>query len=82
MKQTCSKCGIEKELDFENFCRHKLNKSDFDTQCKQCKKESDATRYKENKQRILEEKKKYYQANKERIKERQRNYHRSKKSSL
>lgn len=81
-KINCSKCGIEKELIFENFYKNKNKKTGFESQCKECQKKNDASWYTDNKQRISKDKKRYYQLNKEKIKARQREYSKSKEALL
>ncbi len=73
--KVCSKCGIEKELNTDNFCKHRGRKDGFDTECKECKRIRDAERYARERSSISEQKKKYYQKNKDAIKERQIKYY-------
>ena len=73
--KVCSKCGVEKELNTDNFSRHKGHKDGFNTQCKECRRKLDAERYKKKRDEILKQKKTYYQENKEKVKERQKNYY-------
>lgn len=75
MTKVCSKCGMEKELSTDNFSRHSYSKDGFNSQCKECRKKIDAERYKQERDKILEQKKMYYQENKKAIKKRQKNYY-------
>lgn len=76
MNKICSKCKKEKELSSKNFARRKSSKDGFDSQCKECKKQSDAVRYQKNREKFLESKKDYYKNNREKIIDRQRKYYR------
>ena len=73
--KVCSKCGIKKRADTDNFSRHRGRRDGFATQCKECRRKLDAERYKKKRDDILKQKEIYYQENKEKIKERQNNYY-------
>lgn len=75
MTKVCSRCRIKKELNTDNFGRHKGRKDGFDCECKECKKKRDAERYSDERDSILENKKEYYLKNKKAITERQLNYY-------
>lgn len=54
MNKKCYKCGLEKELNAENFHRKTASKDGFSSNCKVCKKERDQQRYEKNKYSIKE----------------------------
>lgn len=57
--KTCTKCGQEKPL--REFHRDKRRKDGRHWCCKECKRGIDRQHYQDNKERILQEKKKYHQ---------------------
>ncbi len=65
-KRTCTKCGVEKELNNDNF---KFIKNKFSTQCKICIKKHLAEWYQKNKSKVREQHTRYYEENKEQKKE-------------
>ena len=67
MKKKCSKCKVEKDLNTDNFCKRKISKDGFDSECKVCKKKRDQARYLRKREQILEQKKGYYKRNKDSI---------------
>lgn len=79
MHKKCSKCGIKKELNTLNFPKKNTGKGGFDSWCKECKKNYDKKRYKENKEKFQKEKVEYYHENKEARKQYQLNYYNNNK---
>ena len=67
MFKRCKNCHIEKKLIPDNFSKRRTNKDGFDSECKECKKKRDATRYEKKREEILKQKKEYYQMNKREI---------------
>lgn len=75
MKRVCSKCKIEKELNADNFGKRRRDKFGFDTTCKECRKEYDKKRYKENGERLKSEAKARYWRNRDKRQKYQKNYY-------
>jgi hypothetical protein len=67
----CSKCGIEKKLNEDNFY---LNKGKWHPHCKLCRKQYLATYYQNNKETLNRNTKEYAELHKEEIKEYQSGY--------
>ena len=64
----CTKCKEIKSTDL--FYKDKNRKTGFQNQCKICKK----AQYKENKEKISEQRKQFYKENKEKLLEYQKQY--------
>ena len=77
MVKTCSKCGIEK--DIELFNKAKNNKDGYNNICKECVKKYTAKYYITNKNKLLYYKKIYSNNNKENIKEYFKEYYENNK---
>jgi hypothetical protein len=71
---TCSKCGEEKPLTTEYFCRRKGSKSGFMGTCKVCNYERGEKYREENREKELERGKKYREENPELVKQSKKNY--------
>jgi superfamily II DNA/RNA helicase len=69
----CSKCGIEKELNIDNFYWRK-SRLIWESQCKICIIGKSIEFYQENKEEILVKRSEYYQENKEEISEKHSAY--------
>ena len=80
MTKTCTKCNIEKELT--EFHKRKTSKVGYKPQCKSCRKEEMATRYKSNKEHILEKVRKWKANNREKHLQYNREYNLLKKYNL
>lgn len=59
----CSKCGVEKELNRENFNVNSKEKNGFSKWCKVCKKTANQKRYSEKKEFIINSNKKWSKNN-------------------
>ena len=66
LTKTCTKCEEEKLATNEYFARKKNGKYGLNGYCKECQKKINKQYYKENKEKILINDKKYKEANKER----------------
>jgi len=82
MVKTCSKCGIEKNIEL--FHKHKLHKDGYASQCKECCKFKEKEYIEKNKQYIKIKQKIYRVKNKEKIieyrvnnKEKRNTYHKN-----
>lgn len=75
MLRRCAKCGVEKELNTDNFYRKRTGRYGFDSQCKECKRKRDKKRYQKDHEKICKQKCEYYQKNKETIKKKNLEYY-------
>ena len=58
MERKCSKCDVVKPLD--EFHRSPKGKYGRSAECKECRKEYDAQRYQNNREKILEHRKAFF----------------------
>ena len=78
----CSKCGIKKEVNKENFNIAKANKGGLTGRCRQCTIEYNKQYRKENIEKIHSWNKKHSDANKDKIKNQRREYIKNNKSKV
>ncbi len=78
--KVCTKCGIEKGLEF--FKKVKRNKSGVGSECKSCESARAKIYYKENKEKIIIRQKIYYEENKEKISVREKRYYQENKEKV
>jgi hypothetical protein len=71
----CNHCGEHKLATTENFSKKSSAKDGLYGFCKPCKAEKDRAYRKNNKEKVIERRKKYYQANSKRIKAKSRKYY-------
>lgn len=65
VNRTCKKCGVEKELNAENFRSN--GHSGFRHDCRECEKAAQVVRYAANREEIKAQRVGYYAANREEI---------------
>ena len=75
--KTCTKCKIEKEVT--EYPKRKDAKDGFNNQCKECCSKFNKKWKKENKDKLLENRKKDYQKNKERYKKKAKEWYENNK---
>jgi hypothetical protein len=73
--KTCTKCGLDKEVNAENFGKRASSKDGFAHECKTCKAERDRKYREANKERLSALGKEHYQKNREKVKARSRKYY-------
>lgn len=73
----CTKCKIEKELT--DFHKDKKNKDGFSNRCKECAREYSKRYRKENKERLINNKKIYRKVNKDNLKQYNKSYYTQKR---
>lgn len=80
--KTCTKCGLDKQVNAENFHKRSSSKDGFAHECKVCKSKRDSQYRKDNKEILSDNAKSFYQRNKEKIKSKTRKYYRDNKEKI
>lgn len=68
VRRKCTVCGVEKDLNADNFAVKRQTKTGFDSTCRTCKQAYDRARYAAKRDQISKQKAEYYRENAERIK--------------